>query len=126
MNFLARVIVFFLKKYKLNIHDWSQHGRDQWMWFYNLFYTEYKDKLKNVTDLEVGNVDSNYAITIEYSYKTIKLDINDLSWFLTRNRYLLNKNCKNSWSYYNQTYTFEKYDDYLIAKNLFMKDYTII
>lgn len=126
MNFLARVIVFFLKKHKLNIHDWTQRGRDQWMWFYNLFYTEYRDKLKTVTDLEVSNVDSNYTLTIEYSYRTIKLDINDLSWFLTRNRYLLNKNCKNSWSYYNQKYTFEKYDDYLIAKNIFIKDYIIL
>jgi len=126
MKFIARLIVLFLKKHKLNIHDWSQSGRDNWMWFYNLFYTEYKDKLKTIPDLEVVNVKSNYNLTLEYSYRNIKLDINDLSWYLTRNRYLLNKYCKNSWSYYNQKYTFENYDDYSIAKNLFMKDYVIL
>jgi len=126
MKFIARLIVLFLKKHKLNIHDWSQSGRDNWMWFYNLFYTEYKDKLKTIPDLEVVNVKSNYSLTLEYSYRNIKLDINDLSWYLTRNRYLLNKYCKNSWSYYNQKYTFENYDDYSIAKNLLMKDYVIL
>jgi len=126
MKFIARLIVLFLKKHKLNIHDWSQSGRDNWMWFYNLFYTEYKDKLKTIPDLEVVNVKSNYNLTLEYSYRNIKLDINDLSWYLTRNRYLLNKYCKNSWSYYNQKYTFENYDDYSIAKNLLMKDYVIL
>ena len=44
-HFLARTIVIFLKKYKLNKHDWTHTGRDKWMWLYNLFYTEYKSKL---------------------------------------------------------------------------------
>jgi len=126
MKYIARIIVLFLKKHKLNIHDWTHSGRDKWMWFYNMFYTEYKDKLKTVPDLEVVKVDSRFSLTIDYSYRTIKLDINDLTWFLTRNRYLLNKKCKNSWSYYNQTYTFETYDDYLIAKNIFIRDYILL
>lgn len=125
MNFLARVIVMFLKKYKMNIHDWSDSGRDNFMWFYNLYYTEYKNKNKKYKDLEIKKVDTQYFLKIDYSYKNINLDINDLSWFLTRNRYLLNKNINNSWSYYNFTYTFSTNEDKEKAYKIFKKYYNI-
>lgn len=115
MKFIARTIVMFLKKHKLNIHDWTHSGRDKWMWFYNMFYTEYKDKVKTIPDLEitfVGN-DFKFIFELDYAYQNIPLDINDLPWFLTRNRYLINKNCKSSWYYLNSKYYFEKEDDYL-------------
>lgn len=123
MKFIARTIVMFLKKHKMNIHDWTHSGRDKWMWFYNMFYTEYKDKVKTIPDLEitfVGN-DFKFIFELDYAYKNISLDINDLPWFLTRNRYLINKNCKSSWYYVNLKYYFKTEDDYLRMKAIFSK-----
>ena len=123
MRFLARTIVIFLKKYKLNIHDWTHSGRDNWMWFYNLFYTEYKDKLKTIPDLEVTSIGNNFKFVFEldYAYKNVALDINDLPWFLTRNRYIINKNCQHHWCYYNLKYYFEKEEEYLKMRKIFSK-----
>jgi hypothetical protein len=123
MKFIARIIVMFLKKHKMNVHDWTHSGRDNWMWFYNLFYTEYKDKLKTIPDLEISSVgnDFKFVLELDYAYKNISLDINDLPWFLTRNRYLINKNCKSSWYYVNSKYYFENKDDYLKMKTIFGK-----
>jgi len=123
MRFLARLLVIFLKKHKLNIHDWTQTGRDKWMWFYNLYYTEYKDKVLTIPDLEVsckGN-EFDFKIELDYAYKNIKLDVNDLPWFLTRNRYIINKNCKYAWYYENMIYSFENEKDYLKMKQIFSK-----
>jgi hypothetical protein len=127
-HFLARTIVIFLKKYKLNIHDSHDAGRDKWMWLYNLFYTEYKDKLKTIPDLEITHVGNNFKFSFEldYAYKNIQLDINDLTWFLTRNRYIINKNCKCNWYYYNLKYSFEKEEDYLKMKTVFSKTNKLI
>lgn len=124
-EYIARTIVMFLKKHKLNVHDWSPKGRDDMMKFYNFYYTEYRDLLDKVPNLETTKVDTDLKITLDYSFKGIELDINDLPWFLTRNRYLLNKNCKSKWSYYNQTYTFENEKDLEVAKRVFGKDYKI-
>jgi len=123
MKLIARIIVMFLKKHKMNIHDWTHSGRDNWMWFYNLFYTEYKDKLKTIPDLEISSVgnDFKFVFELDYAYKNIALDINDLTWFLTRNRYLINKDCKSSWYYVNLKYYFEREEDYLNMRTIFSK-----
>ena len=123
MKFLARLLVIFLKKHKLNIHDWTHTGRDKWMWLYNLYYTEYKDKLLTIPDLEVPSLSNkfDFVIKLDYGYKNVKLDVNDLPWFLTRNRYLINKNCKYEWYYDNMTYYFKNEKDYLKMKHLFSK-----
>lgn len=123
MKFIAREIIMFLKKHKMNIHDWTSAGRDNWMWFYNMFYTEYKDKLKTIPDLEITSVGNkfNFTVELDYAYKGINLDINDLTWFLTRNRYLINKNCRHNWYYYNLKYSFEDKEDFLKMKKIFSK-----
>jgi hypothetical protein len=128
MKFLARLLVLFLKKYKLNIHDWTHDGRDKWMWLYNLFYTEYKDKLTSIPDLEVTYVgnDFKFVFELDYAYKNIGLDINDLPWFLTRNRYIINKNCRYSWCYYNLKYYFEKEEEYLKMRKIFSNTNIVI
>jgi hypothetical protein len=123
MKFIARTIVMFLKKHKMNIHDRKDSGRDNWMWFYNLFYTEYKDKLKTIPDLEISSVgnDFKFVFELDYAYKNIPLSINDLPWFLRRNRFLINKNCKSSWYYVNSKYYFEREYDYSKMKTIFSK-----
>ena len=117
----------FLKKHKWNIHDWKDSGRDGFMWFYNLYYTEYHDKVKEIEDFEVSARSHNfdYSFEIDYGYKGIELDINDLPWFLTRNRYLINKNCYNPWYYTNFKYYFKSLTDCDKMKNIFKKTNTI-
>jgi hypothetical protein len=123
MKSIARKIVMFLKKRDMNIHDWSHTDRDECMWFYNWFYTEYKDKLKTIPNLEITSIGNNFNFIFEldYAYKNIPLHINDLPWFLTRNRYLINKNCKHEWYYDNMKYFFKDQNDYLKMIKIFSK-----
>lgn len=125
IKYIARQIVMFMKKHDLNIHDLSQNGRDDWMWFYNLYYTEYKDR--KMKDLEVSckeNIFQN-SFKIDFSFKGIELHINDLPWFLMRNRYLINNIVEKNWYYNNFEYFFESEKDMNLVIKKFKKHYNV-
>jgi hypothetical protein len=108
INTVARLLVMFFRKHNLKIKS---------TWLYNLYYTEYKVK-KSIPDYEVSHAGETYehTLTVDYSFNGIQLDLNDLPWFLTRNRYIINKNIKGPWYFYNMQYFFKSSEDCDVVK----------
>jgi hypothetical protein len=117
INTLARMLVMFFKKHNLKIKP---------TWLYNLYYTEYKVK-KPIYDYEISNLSENYVhkLTVDYSFNGIELDLNDLPWFLTRNRYIINQTIDSPWYFYNMQYFFRSPDDYDKVYRKFKDNYNL-
>lgn len=125
IKYIARKLVMVMKKYDFNIHDRSQHGRDDWMWFYNLYYTEYKNRKMVNHEVSCKDYKFDYSFKIEYSFDDIELHINDLPWFLTRNRFLINKIVQGKWYYTHFEYFFENSKDMELVLKNFKKHHAI-
>lgn len=117
MKFISRYIVYFLKINNLDVPD---HRRNKFLEIiYLLRDTEWKS-IKNISDKEVDSRDYLflYSVQIDYKWKKMKIFIDDLPWFLSHNRYIINKKCEDNWYYIPNTYFFKLEKDSIIFENI--------
>lgn len=109
---VARYIIHYLKKYNLDVSD---HVRGEFQSFiYLMRDTEWNNLLIKYKDKEIIPPHTNflYIVEVDFSWKGVKLSLDDLPWFLKYNRYIINKNSKDLWYYENFKYYFRDRNDY--------------
>ena len=118
LSYFSRCLVMFFKKFNISFKILPKKFKNS---LQDLYHSEYK--YKKIIDKEVSHLEKNFlfSLTLDFSYKDINLNLTDLTWFLTRNRYLINKYCRNQWYYYNQCYYFSSFDECRLMRQKFLK-----